>query len=188
MAKAASGNFYITSIITALILVVLIFLSVALSGAPSDGSFKIFKDKLNRFSIKIPVTMEIHYSNPDEIRIYHPKATFRINISIEKRLKEGKPDATAFMQAFKQNLKLETNQLKILKEGQSSTLPGAQAYLIYSYADKRGIRLMQLYQYYATNDRFFQLFITDRVEGFKNLEKVISDIHGSLKILKPDLK
>ena len=86
------------------------------------------------------------------------------------------------------NLKLETKQPEILKEGSSKNIKGAQAYLIYAFTDKRGIRLMQLCQYYATEDRFLQLIITDRIEGFRNLEKIISEIHESFKILKPNLQ
>ncbi|MGC8657610.1 MAG: hypothetical protein ACP5U1_00905 [Desulfomonilaceae bacterium] len=148
----------------------------------------VFTDKLKRFSIKIPITMKIQEMSPNEIRIYHPNATLRINIEIDKRLKKDPPNAAAFFRAFKHNLELETRQFKVLKEGRLENLPGEQGYLTYAFTDKRGMRLMQLYQYYATEDRFFQLSITDRLEGFKNLEKLISDIHRSLKILKPDLK
>ena len=156
--------------------------------ANNKEAFRNYTDKLKRFSIKIPVTMKVEEIGPDEIRIYHPNATLRINIAIDKRLKKTRPNAAAFFEAFKQNLKLETRQLEVLKEAKLKNLPGEQAYVIYAFTDKRGIRLMQLYQYYATQDRFFQLSITDRIEGFKNLEKIISEIHGSLKILKPDLK
>ena len=156
--------------------------------AAGSKAFKTYTDPLKRFSIKFPATMKVEESNPDEIRIYHPNATFRINISIENRLKKGPPDTTAFIKAFKPNLKLETKQLEILKEGSSKNIKGAQAYLIYAFTDKRGIRLMQLCQYYATEDRFLQLIITDRIEGFRNLEKIISEIHESFKILKPNLQ
>ncbi len=188
MAKAGPGKLYIATILAALFQVVLIFPSGNLSAAPNTNAFKTFKDPLNRFSIKFPATMKVEDSNPDEIRIYHPNATFRINITIEKRLKKGPPDATAFINAFKQNLKLETQQPEILKEGRSKTIKGAQAYLICAFTDKRGIRLMQLCQYFATEDRFLQLIIMDKIEGFKNLEKIISEIHDSFTILKPDLK
>jgi hypothetical protein len=156
--------------------------------AAGSKAFKTYTDPLKRFSIKFPATMKVEEPNPDEIRIYHPNATFRINISIENRLKKGPPDATAFIKAFKQNLKLETKQPEILKEGSSKNIKGAQAYLIYAFTDKRGIRLMQLCQYYATEDRFLQLIITDRIEGFRNLEKIITEIHESFKILKPNLQ
>ncbi len=187
-AQAGPGRLYISSIVLSLLLVVSIFPSGNLSAAPNNSAFKTYTDPLKRFSIKFPSTMKVEEPNPDEIRIYHPNATFRINISIENRLKKGPPDATAFIKAFKQNLKLETKQPEILKEGSSKNIKGAQAYLIYAFTDKRGIRLMQLYQYYATEDRFLQLIITDRVEGFKNLEKIISEIHESFKILKPRLQ
>ncbi len=156
--------------------------------AAGSKAFKTYTDPLKRLSIKFPATMKVEEPNPNEIRIYHPNATFRINISIENRLKKGPPDATAFIKAFKQNLKLETKQPEILKEGSSKNIKGAQAYLIYAFTDKRGIRLMQLCQYYATEDRFLQLIITDRIEGFRNLEKIISEIHESFKILKPNLQ
>jgi len=188
MAKAGLGKLYIATIIAAIFLAVLIFTSGNLSAASNANAFKTFKDPLNRFSIKFPATMKVQDSNPDEIRIYHPNATFRIKISVEKRLKKGPPDATAFINAFKQNLKLETKQPEILKEGRSKTIKGTQAYLICEFTDKRGIRLMQLCQYYSTEDRFLQLIIMDRVEGFKNLEKIISEIHDSFTILKPDLE
>jgi hypothetical protein len=151
------------------------------------NAFRIYKDPLGRFSLKFPITMKVRQISADEVNIYHPKASFRINISIEKSLKKGKPDAAAFIKAFKQNLKLETKDPQIIKEGEAPGIKGAQAFIIYSYTDKRGIRLTQLCQYYSTEGRFLQLIITDRAEGFKNLESVISEIHASLRILKPNL-
>ncbi len=186
--KTDNGRLYISSMILVLFLVISILPSGNLSDASETSAFKTYTDPSKRFSIKFPSTMKVEEPNPDEIRIYHPNATFRINISIENRLKKGPPDATAFIKAFKQNLKLETKQAEILKEGSSKNIKGAQAYLIYAFTDKRGIRLMQICQYYATEDRFLQLIITDRIEGFRNLEKIISEIHESFKILKPNLK
>jgi hypothetical protein len=168
----------------------IVVMSLLIAGhvaAQESNAFKIYKDPLGRFSLKFPTTMKVRQISPDEVNIYHPKASFRINISIEKSLKKGKPDAGAFIKAFKQNLKLETKDPKIIKEGEAPGIKGAQAYIIYSYTDKRGIRLTQLCQYYSTESRFLQLIITDRAEGFKNLESVISEIHASLKILKPNL-
>jgi len=155
--------------------------------AQESKAFRIYKDPLGRFSLKFPITMKVREISANEVNIYHPKASFRINVSIEKSLKKGKPDAAAFIKAFKQNLKLETKDPKIIKEGEAPGIKGAQAFIIYSYTDKRGIRLTQLCQYYSTESRFLQLIISDRAEGFKNLESVISEIHASLRILKPNL-
>lgn len=155
--------------------------------AQESKAFRIYKDPLGRFSLKFPITMKVREISANEVNIYHPKASFRINVSIEKSLKKGKPDAAAFIKAFKQNLKLETKDPQIIKEGSAHGMEGAQAFIIYSYTDKRGIRLTQLCQYYSTESRFLQLIISDRAEGFKNLESVISEIHASLRILKPNL-
>ncbi len=168
----------------------IIVMSLLIEGhvaAQESNAFRIYKDPLGRFSLKFPVTMKVRQISADEVNIYHPKASFRINISIEKSLKKGKPDAAAFIKAFKQNLKLETKDPQIIKEGEAPGIKGAEAFIIYSYTDKRGIRLTQLCQYYSTEGRFLQLIITDRAEGFKNLESVISEIHASLRILKPNL-
>jgi hypothetical protein len=47
---------------------------------------------------------------------------------------------------------------------------------------------VQLVQYYVTEDRLLQMIISDRPEGFRNLQKVIRQIHQSLRIMKPALK
>lgn len=169
-------------------LLLTVFFLVSSNVLATSNAFVPYKDSLGRFSLDFPGTMQVQAKNPDDVLIFHPNATFRINILIEKRPKKVQPDATAFMNAFKENLKQEAKQSEILKEGRSTSIDGAQAYLIYTFTDKRGIRMMQLCQFYATEDLFLQLIINDRAEGFKNLEQVISRIHESFRILKPDLK
>jgi hypothetical protein len=156
--------------------------------ASSPEAFNVYKDPLGRYSLKYPSTMKVQDSNPNEALIFHPDATFRISIAIEKRIKKGPPNVAGFLEAFKKNLKLETRDLEILKEGKSSNIEGAQAYLSYAFTDKRGIRLVQLCQYYASETSFLQLIISDKQEGFKNLEPIIWEIHKSLRILKPTLQ
>ena len=158
------------------------------ASAVSPDAFKVYSDPLGRYSLKYPSTMKVQNSNPNEALIYHPEATFRISIAIEKRIKRGPPNVAGFLEAFKKNLKMETAELEILKEGKASNIEGAQAYLSYAFTDKRGIRVVQLCQYYSSENWFLQLIISDKQEGFKNLEPIISEIHKSFRILKPSLE
>ena len=170
-------------------LVGILFLTwTCLSWAASPEAFKTYKDPLGRYSLKYPSTMKVQDSNPDDVLIYHPQATLRISVAVEERRKKGPPDATGFMEAFKKNLKTETKELEILKEGKTPQIKGAQGYVSYAFTDKRGMRLVQLCQYYASEDWFLQLIISDKQEGFSNIEPVISEIHKSLLINKPSVQ
>lgn len=172
-------------IISSFLAGILFLMWICVSWAASPEAFKTYKDPLGRYSLKYPSTMKVQDSNPNDVLIYHPQATLRISVAVEERRKKGPPDAAGFMDAFKKNLKMETKELEILKEGKAPQIEGAQGYVSYAFTDKRGMRLVQLCQYYASENWFLQLIISDKQEGFSNIEPVISEIHRSLLINKP---
>lgn len=157
--------------------------------APSFGEsgLKAYHDVKGRFSIDYPVAMTLDASNPDEIRIFHPSASFRINIDIIKRPKKSSRDAKPFMNAVKSNLKEEFTDVKIIDEGHADNDP-SQLYLLCSFTDRRGVRLTQLTQVYLAEERILQLIISDKPEGFRNLAGIIDKIRNSLKIMKSSLE
>lgn len=132
--------------------------------------------------------MQVVAPNPDEVKVSHPKATLRITLFIEERPKKAVPTSQALLDTIKKRLKDELKGATILEEGTLPGIKGAQGYVICFFKDRRDMELVQLLQYYVTEDRLLQMIISDRPEGFKNLQKVIRQIHQSLKILKPDLK
>lgn len=151
-----------------------------------DG-YKKYMDGQGRFVLSYPATMQVEATNPDHVQISHPKASLRITLLIEKRPRKATPDVNALVEAFKKKLKEDTRDSSILEEGKLTGLEGAQGYLICSFKDGRGSQIIQLVQYYLTEDRLLQMIIADRPEGFVNVEKVIRHIHRSLKILRPKL-
>ena len=92
------------------------------------------------------------------------------------------------LEAFKSGLKHSMKDAKILEEGRLKDSNNRNGYIICSFTDRRGMKHVQLVQYYVSGDRLLQMIISDRPEGFRNLEKVIRRIHRSLKVLKPSLK
>jgi hypothetical protein len=153
-----------------------------------DTGFTRYTDPEQRFSFEYPSTMKIRAAGDNEVRVIHPGATLRIMILVEKRRRPGTASADLLLAAFKKTLKAEMKDVAVLEEGKLAGLPGAQGYIICSFKDLRGIQLVQLVQYYVTEDRVLQMTISDRPEGFKNLVKVVRKIHRSLRILKPGLK
>jgi hypothetical protein len=152
-----------------------------------ESGLKTYHDAKGRFSIDYPSTMTVDASNPDEIRIFHPSASFRINIDLIKRPKKSSRDAKPFMNAVKGNLKEEFTDVKIIDEGHAANDP-SQLYLLCSFTDKRGVRLTQLTQVYLAEERILQLIISDKPEGFRNLAGIIDKIRNSLKIMKSSLE
>jgi hypothetical protein len=164
-----------------------LFLAPGNSIALEQG-YKQYKDPRQRFTFDYPATMKVVAKNPDEVKISHPKATLRIRVFVEEKPKKRVPTAAALLETIKKNLKKELKSASILEEGTLPGLKGAQGYVICFFRDRRNMELVQLLQYYVTEDRHLQMIISDRPEGFKNLQKVIRHIHQSLRINKPNLK
>jgi len=132
--------------------------------------------------------MNVQATGPNEIKVLHPDATLRITVFIEERPRRNVPAAAVLLEAFKKKLQEEMNELKVLEEGELPGLKGSQGYVICVFRDSRNLQLVQLVQYYVTEDRLLQMIISDRPEGFRNLQKVIRQVHQSLRITKPALK
>lgn len=152
-----------------------------------EDTFKHYIDPERRFVLDYPPTMTVKSLGQDEVKIFHPNATLRISIFVQDRPKKSVPKAEAVADLFAK-LKQEMKDSTVLEHGKLAGIEGAQGYTVYSFKDHRGMQLVQLVQYYIADDRVFQMIISDRPEGFKNLEKVIRKIHNSLKILNPSLK
>ncbi len=131
--------------------------------------------------------MTVKSPGPDEVKIFHPAATFRISAFVQDRSKKSTPKAEDVTDLF-EKLKQEMKDCTVLEQGKLAGLDGVQGYNIYSFKDHRGMELVQLVQYHIAEDRVLQMIISDRTEGFKNLEKVIRKIHNSLKVLNTKLR
>jgi len=166
---------------------VLILALCGANAAAADG-FKQYLDPHGRFFFDYPATMNAESTGADQVKISHPGATLRITVFVEKRPKKAVPDAQGLLEVFKNKLKEDVKDVSVLEEGKLKGLEGSQGYLICFFKDARGIGLVQLIQYYVSEERVLQLIISDRPQGFKNLEKVIRRIHGSLRIVSPNLK
>jgi hypothetical protein len=165
-----------------LVLIALCCVAEALEG------FKTFTDPQKRFSFEFPGTMNVEQSSEDEVKIFHPKATLRINVFIEKRRANSHAGAPFLLETLKKRLQEEMKQVVFIEEGKSPHIKGSQGFIICSFVDSRGIKLTQLIQYYVTEDRILQMIVSDKTPGFQNLEKIIRYIHQSLRILNPALK
>jgi len=175
-------------VIAIIIIQMLLLLIICSSAIATEEGYTQYKDPQGRFTIDYPATMKIQRLSPDEIKIFHPEATLRIHVSIEKRPKKGAPDAQIHLAALKTKLKEDMKDVVILEEGKVPKITGAQGYIICSFRDSRGTRVVQLVQYYIADERLLRLIVSDKPQGFKNLEKVIRSIHHSLRILTPELK
>ncbi len=158
------------------------------TGTDARLKYKAYMDPARRFALDYPSTMKVETVGVDSVTISLPAAAFRITVFIAKRPKARSADAKPLLDALKKSLKIIVTDLVVLEEGR---LPGeskAQGYVIFSFKNSRGVSLTQLVHYYVSRERTLQLTISDRSEGFKNLEKIIRKIHGSLRILDRDLK
>jgi hypothetical protein len=164
----------------------LVFGANCAMGAPEG--FKQYTDARGRFTFDYPASMQVQVVGQDEVKVQHPGATIRITVFVEERPRRKVPEAPVLLEAFKKKLQEDMKDPKILEEGVLPGLKGSQGYVICVFRDRRDMQLVQLVQYYVTEDRLLQMIISDRPEGFKNLEKVIRQIHHSLRITKPDLK
>ncbi len=147
-----------------------------------------YSDPRRRFIFDYPATMRVQASDPDAVSIVHPEASLRIGVFVEKRDNKSKGDAESQIQAFKLKLKEEVKDFNVLEEGKSPGISGRQGYIVCSFKNAKGLQFVHLVQYYFASDRFLRMTISDRPEGFKNLENLIRVIHRSLRIVKPDLK
>ncbi len=153
-----------------------------------EALYKQYIDPAGRFSFEYPATMKLETVSNDEVKIYHPAASFRISTFVGQIQGKSKLTADLLLAALKKRLQEEMKNVSVLGEGKLAGLQGSQGYVAVSFTDKKGVGLVQMVQYYVADDRFLQMTISDRPEGFKNLEIVIRKIHQSLKILKPKLK
>jgi hypothetical protein len=153
-----------------------------------EALYKQYVDPAGRFSFEYPATMNLQSTSNDEVKIYHPAASFRISVFVGQRQGQSKLTADVLLAALKKRLQEEMKNVSVLGEGKLAGLQGSQGYVAVSFTDKKGTQLVQMVQYYVSEDCFLQMTISDRPEGFKNLETVIRKIHQSLKILKPKLK
>lgn len=163
--------------------------SAFVHAAESDeAAYKQYTDPGRRFIFDYPATMKVKSESPDDVQIFHPKASFRISVFVEKR--KNKPDLTAenLLAVLKKELAKQTKDFTVLGEGKLEGLTGSQGYVVVSFRDKKGIQLVQLVQYYVAPKACLQMTISDRPWGFKNLEPVIKKVHGSLRIIDPSLK
>ncbi|MGD9818377.1 MAG: hypothetical protein AB7V04_06720 [Desulfomonilaceae bacterium] len=165
---------------------ILVFLIWFEPCACCDDGLTAYTDPKGRFSIDYPSTMTLNAASVDDLSIVHPSASLRIDVDVIQRPKKASRDTVAFLNVLKKGLKEEFPDAQILGEGQSATDP-KQLYLICSFTDKRGVKLVQLVQVYLADERILQLIISDRSAGFKNLESLITRISNSLKIFKPSL-
>jgi hypothetical protein len=180
-------NFLPATLLALLQITVLLCPLVNAQTASTPGSFKQYADPAKRFVFEYPASMKIESNKDDYVKIFHPKATLRISIFLEKRPKKTSPDAQLLLAAFKKRMKEDMKDSTIIEEGKLPGLEGSHGYVICSFTDSKGSKLVQLVQYYVTDERILQMVISDRPEGFENLKKVINHIHRSLKILKPKL-
>ncbi len=178
-ARTISGLFALTSVIW------------CLTGAGilsfADDGFKTFVDSRGRFSIEYPSTMTVDSRSPDELKFSHPSASLRISLDVIKRPGKSSLNTKTFIETMKKTFQEEFKNSTLIGEGASANDPN-QFYLIYTFTDKRGIKLTQLTQFFVGKERILQLIISDKPEGFKNLESVITRIRNSMKITNSSLE
>ncbi len=153
-----------------------------------DSPYKQYVDPAGRFSFEYPATMKLEAAQKDEVTVYHPATLFHISVSVRQLRGKSNLNADVLLAAWKKALQEEMKNVSVLGEGKLEGLQGSQGYVAASFTNKKGLQMVQMVQYYVSEDRFLQMSISDRAEGFKNLETVIRKIHQSLKILKPKLK
>ena len=175
-------------LVSVLLLVVSGGWSAIAHAASDEAPYKQYTDPGRRFLFDYPATMKVKSVGPDEVQIFHPGASFRISVYIERR--KNKPGRTAqdLLTALKKELEKENKDVSVLGEGKLEGIPGSQGYVVVSFRDKKGTQLVQLVQYYVAQYGCLQMTISDRPWGFKNLEPVIKKVHQSLRIIDPTLK
>jgi hypothetical protein len=170
-----------------LITALLAALATCAFAAGTGAAYKQYTDPGKRFIFDYPSTMEVLSENPDAVKVFHPSVSFRISVFIEKRKTKSMRTAEEFVAAFRKRLEEEMSNVTVLGQGKLNGLEGSQAFLVVSFRDAKGVQLVQLVQYYVAEERFLQMTISDRPEGFKNLETVIRRVHNSLKVIDANL-
>jgi hypothetical protein len=165
-----------------------VFVPDAASSSSSDRGFLRYTDPAGRFSFEYPASMKVESASAHELHVSHPQAAFRITVFVEERPQKGAPTPQKFVEMFKKKLQEDLKDAVILEEGTLQGLSGAQGYFVCLFKNPKGLRMVQLVQCYVTEDRLFQMIISDRPEGFRNLEKVVRKIHQSLRITNPTLR
>lgn len=161
--------------------------ALSTSAAATDAGYTRYKDPHGRFAFDYPSTMQVRTSTPDEVLLFHPSATLRISVFIEKRSRRGEAKVEPFLAAFKQRLKHEMKESVVLDEGKPQGT-GDAGYLVCGFKDQRGMDHVQLVHYVVGEEKVLQMIISDRPAGFTNLESVIRKVHGSLTITDGGLK
>jgi hypothetical protein len=153
-----------------------------------EALYKQYTDPQRRFILDYPATMKIRSTSPDEVQFYHPGASFRISVFIEKRQSKPRLTAEDLIAVLKKELEKEMREVTVLGQGKLPGLDGSQGYVMVSYKDPKGRHRVDLVQYYVSGNRILQLTISDSPVGFKNLESVIRRVHHSLRIIDPKLE
>ncbi len=162
--------------------------AMSASSANQDRAYRTYVDPQRRFSFDYPVTMTVKSPNPNEVRVLHPQASFRIAVFVEERSGKTPLNADQLLEAVTKKLQEEKKDVSILQRGKLPKLAGSQAYVVASFTDPSGMQLIQLVQYYVAPERILQMTLSDRPQGFANLASVIGRVHSSLRILAPALK
>ncbi len=157
------------------------------SSQAAQQGYNKYVDPGGRFSLDYPSAMTCDQVSADEVKFSHSAASLRIAIIVEPRQDKKPVDSRALIESFKQNLHKNATDSAILEEGSLPHIPEPQGYIVCTYKDKKGRKIMQLVQFYVSKDKMLQMIISDRPQGFFNVEKVIRHVHRSLKIMKPDL-
>ncbi len=153
-----------------------------------EGSFKRFIDPKARYELQYPATMEIEFNGPDQVRIFHPRAPFRIHVFIEKRRQPGKPDSTALLTSLAGRLEKEMGKIEILDAKSPIKGDKRHGYAVFRFKNSRGVDLTQLVRYFVAKDRVLQLIISDKSKGYANIKPIFDKTCNSLKIFKESLK
>ncbi|MCA1959274.1 MAG: hypothetical protein LDL33_00660 [Desulfomonile sp.] len=160
---------------------------IASYACATDAGYTQYRDPLGRFAFDYPSTMEVRSTNPDQVSIFHPSASLRISVFVEKRARRGEAKAGPFLASFKERLKLDMKDAVVLDESEAQK-GSDSGHLVCAFKDRRGLEHVQLVHYVVGEDKVLQMIISDRPSGFANLEPVIRKVHGSLQILGRGLK
>ncbi len=153
-----------------------------------EPTYARYVDPEGRFSFEYPSTMNVRAENPNEVMVGHPKATLRISVYVDKRPPGSAAHVKPLLQSFKERLRKDVKNAKVLVDGEPEDTNARQGYVVCLFKDSRGIDTVQLVHYVAARDRLLQMIVSDRPKGFTSLKEVIRKIHRSLTIMKPDLK
>ncbi len=144
---------------------------VPATGSAQDTLYKLYTDPEGRFSFEYPATMKIQSPSNDEVKVYHPEAGLRISVFLEKRPGKSKLTAPNLLAASKKQLEEEARDVSVLGQGKLPKLEGSQGYIVVSFRDAKSTQLVQMVQYYVADDRFLQMTIADRAQGYKKTLK-----------------